>query len=172
MNSILQSEAAALTADLHWECDGEFMKKLSDETVEKIRKAESPEELMKTAERENYPLERKEATRIWEKYHINGELPDDDIENVSGGGCSSASDTDSFKGVWATGYELMSRCPVCGYNCWTEITAWGTAVRTYECSVCYRRKINNLPSAPSVVPVTKEPGQTYSKPRSQIYVKN
>ncbi len=135
----------------------------------KAKEAESVDALMKAAEEENIALERDEAERIYNEFHTSGELTDDEINAVTGGGCSSAKEP-SFSGTWATGYELSSSCPVCRSNCWAETGFIGSGPRNYCCNVCYTRKRWGLASAPSVVPVMQEAGNPNMKNRSKVWV--
>ncbi len=139
------------------------------ELARKAKNAETVEDLLRMAEEEKVILEREEAERIFNEFHAEGELSDDEIDAVTGGGCSSSSEP-SFQGIWATGYELSYSCPVCHSNCWAETGFIGNGPRKYQCSVCYTRKRHNLSSAPSVVPMTEEAGNPNMKMRSKVWV--
>ncbi len=135
----------------------------------KAKEAESVEDLLKMAEEEKIVLEKEEAERIYNEFHTSGELSDDEINSVTGGGCNDPKEP-SFAGIWATGYELSSSCPVCHNNCWVETGFIGNGPRNYSCNVCYTRKRWGVASAPSVVPVMQEAGNPNMKTRSKVWV--
>ena len=135
----------------------------------KIMESSSSEDLIKRAEGEGYILGKKEAVALWNKFHSSYELEDNDIDSVVGG-CGS--EKSGFNGAWAVGKKLLNSCPVCHNNCWAESVAWGNSERRYECQVCWVRKQYNLFSAPTMVPVTSECGQSSDKSRSEIWVKD
>lgn len=136
----------------------------------KVKKAESIDELLAMAKEENIEIAREEAERIFNEFHTVGELSDDEIDAVTGGGCSTSKEP-SFSGTWVSGYELSSSCPVCRSNCWAETAGFiGNGPRNYCCSVCNARKKYNLSSAPSVVPMTQEAGHPNTKTRSKVWV--
>lgn len=140
------------------------------ELAGKAKEAESVEDLIKMAQEEHIELTEEDAGRIYNEFHTVGELTDDEINAVTGGGCSTSKEP-SFSGTWATGYELSSSCPVCRSNCWAEAAGFiGDGPRNYCCSVCNARKRYNLSSAPSVVPMTQEAGHPNTKTRSKVWV--
>lgn len=58
------------------------------ELVEKARQAGSPEELLAMARENDYPLDAEGAKSLFERLRGSGEISDDELENVSGGGCN------------------------------------------------------------------------------------
>ena len=70
--------------------------KSDEELIAKAKQANSVEELMALAKEHDYPLNEKEAEIYFEKLHKTGELSDDELDNVAGGGCRP------------------NRCPFCG----------------------------------------------------------
>ena len=62
------------------------------ELFEKARGTNSPEELLALAKENGYPLDEDGAKAYFEKIHKLGELPDDELDNVAGGGCGGAAD--------------------------------------------------------------------------------
>lgn len=66
-----------------------------EELMEKARQTNSPEELLALAKENNFPMNEENAKVYFEKLHKTGELSDDELDNVAGGGC---------------GYH----CPYCG----------------------------------------------------------
>ncbi len=58
-----------------------------EEFIAKATQANSVEELMALAKENGYPVNEKEAEFYFEKFHKMGELSDDELDNVAGGGC-------------------------------------------------------------------------------------
>lgn len=74
-------------------------KKLSKEQIKKAREAKTPEELQKLAAENDIQLTTEEAEQVYAQlHHGSSQLTDEELDNVSGGGCSS------------------SGCPHCGSN--------------------------------------------------------
>ena len=61
----------------------EFTKEL----LEKARGADSAEALLALAKENNYEMTAEEAEAYFAQMHKSGELSDEELENVSGGGC-------------------------------------------------------------------------------------
>ena len=61
----------------------EFMPEL----LEKAKKAESAEALQALAKENHYDMSAEEANAYFAQMHKSGELNDEELENVSGGGC-------------------------------------------------------------------------------------
>ncbi len=61
---------------------------MDKELLKKAKKAESVESLISLAEENNIELSNEEAEKIFTRLNSNGELSDDDLDAVSGGGCS------------------------------------------------------------------------------------
>lgn len=72
--------------------------KLTPEIIEKAKQAKTIEELLKLAEENGIELSSEEAKAYFERLTKSGELSDEELDNVAGGGCSS-----------------MSTCARCGY---------------------------------------------------------
>lgn len=60
---------------------------ISKELLEKARTANSAEELLAMAKAESVELTTEEAVQAFAKLNKNGELSDEELDNVSGGGC-------------------------------------------------------------------------------------
>ena len=60
---------------------------VSKELLEKARTANSAEELLAMAKAESVELTTEEAVQAFAKLNKNGELSDEELDNVSGGGC-------------------------------------------------------------------------------------
>ncbi len=57
------------------------------ELLEKAKQANSPEELLALAKENDYDLDEEGAKAYFEQLHKTGELSDDELDNVAGGGC-------------------------------------------------------------------------------------
>ena len=57
------------------------------ELIEKARQANSPEELLSLAKENNIELSEDKAKEYFERLNNSGELSDEELDNVSGGGC-------------------------------------------------------------------------------------
>ena len=61
---------------------------MTEEVLRKLSKAESAEQLLELAKAEGMDLTEEQASAYFEKYHPPvGELSDEEIANVTGGGC-------------------------------------------------------------------------------------
>ena len=58
---------------------------ISKELLEKAKTAKSAEELLEMAKAENIELNAEEAAQAFAKMNRNGELSDEELDNVSGG---------------------------------------------------------------------------------------
>lgn len=84
--------------------------KFTPELIEKARQANSPEELLALAKENGIELSEDEVKEYFERLNNSGELSDEELDNVSGGGC----------------YYKDGRLVVtCDYNC-----------KRYKCKCC------------------------------------
>lgn len=61
--------------------------KFTNEQMKKARMAKSPEELMSLAKLNGIDLSTDEAKKHYDSLHYTGAISDDELANVSGGGC-------------------------------------------------------------------------------------
>lgn len=61
----------------------------SKELIEKAKQAKTAEELLAMAKEENIELTEEEAAKYFAKLNASGELSDEELDNVSGGGLCS-----------------------------------------------------------------------------------
>ena len=61
--------------------------KVNKELLEKAKTAKTVEELLDMAKKENIDMTEEEATKAFAELHKSGEMSDDELDNVSGGGC-------------------------------------------------------------------------------------
>ena len=59
--------------------------KFSNEMIEKAKTAKTAEELLEMAKAENIELNAEEAAQAFAKMNKNGELSDEELDNVAGG---------------------------------------------------------------------------------------
>ena len=80
------------------------MMRFTNEIIEKVKTAKSAEELLAMAKAENIELTAEEVAKAFEELNKNGELSDEELDNVAGGGCGgrtpkfSVNDRVSHKG--------------------------------------------------------------------------
>ena len=60
---------------------------ISKDLLEKAKAAKTAEELLAMARKENIDMTEEEAAKAFAELHKNGEMSDDELDNVSGGGC-------------------------------------------------------------------------------------
>ncbi len=68
------------------------------ELIEKARQARSTEEIIALAKEHDIEMSEEGAKAYFEKLNSSGEMSDDELDNVSGGGC-----------------DRFHECPSCGY---------------------------------------------------------
>ncbi|MDE7399069.1 MAG: hypothetical protein K2N06_06020 [Oscillospiraceae bacterium] len=87
--------------------------KLTPELIEKARQTKSVEELLSLAKENEIELSELEAKAYFEQMNKSGELSDDELDNVAGGGC--------YKGkrlvVSALHFCDEWACKKCGQGC-------------------------------------------------------
>ena len=69
---------------------------ISKELLEKAKTAKSAEELLEMAKAENIELTEEEAAQAFAKMNKNGELSDEELDNVAGGGCPGGATPKKF----------------------------------------------------------------------------
>ncbi len=62
---------------------------MNNELLERARKVKSAEELMALAKENGMELSEESAAAYFEEMHKSGELSDEELDNVAGGGCHS-----------------------------------------------------------------------------------
>ena len=92
--------------------------KMNKELFEKVKSAKSAEELLTLAKENNIEMTVEDATKIFSKLNSpDSELSDDELDNVSGGGCGE--------------YHY---CPVCGAEpLWSSNGDGGVNIRCLGC---------------------------------------
>ena len=64
--------------------------KLTKELIEKAKTAKTAEELLEMAKSENIELTEEQAAKALTQLNKNGELSDEELDNVAGGGCGDS----------------------------------------------------------------------------------
>ena len=92
------------------------MKNLKSEMIEKAKVAKSAEELLALAKENNVEMTADEAATYFAQLNPkSGELDDDDLDAVAGGGCGGSDNDNPAVGVGDT-VQITSgeACPTCG----------------------------------------------------------
>ena len=71
--------------------------KFTDEMLEKAKTAKSAEELLAMAKAENIALTEEQAAKAFAELNKAGELSDEELDNVLGGGCDGSDTTGKRK---------------------------------------------------------------------------
>ena len=104
---------------------------ITKELLEKAKQAKTAEELLEMAKAQHIELTEEQAAKAFEKLHKTGELSDEELDNVAGGGCggNAAKGPRNNVGDWVIvdvnygGYRptckvisvWKSEAPPCGY---------------------------------------------------------
>ena len=89
---------------------------LTKEVIEKAKEAKTVEELVALAKENGVELTFEEAEECFAKLHKSGELADEELDNVAGGGCGDANVTCVKCGSSNISLTVNGkRCLDCGY---------------------------------------------------------
>lgn len=104
---------------------------LTPELIEKARQTKSVEELFALAKENGITISEEEAKDYFEQLHKTGELSDDELDNVSGGGCYYK---DGRLVVTVSYFCKRYVCRVCNEPRTTQVTSvWNPG---YEIHIC------------------------------------
>ena len=101
------------------------------ELLTKAKAAKSAEELIALAKENNIELTEEEAEKYFTEWHKEGELADEELDNVVGGTCYSPGVKDPYDGQWRQ-YAIVSPLNECPYwdrtchKCGQSFTDGGT----------------------------------------------
>lgn len=99
------------------------MEKFSKEQLETARNAKSSEEIKNLAKENGYDIGDKEADSIYGYLQKHGELQDDELDSISGGGCNDSGDTPKY----SVGQEVYIEN---GLGCWLEcVITWVSSTK-------------------------------------------
>ena len=88
--------------------------KFTDEMLEKAKTAKSAEELLAMAKAENIELTEKQAAKAFAEFNKTGELSDEELDNVAGGGCGRDYEDSGETPKFHVGERLAMVHPVIG----------------------------------------------------------
>lgn len=134
-----------------------------NDLIEKAKLAKTPEEIISLAKENGFELSDENAKIYFERINKTGELSDDELDNVAGGGCGESQSPSLRKTLSVSGRKLEQRCPVCHNDCWEESARTNIHQKWWYCCVCSKK---NMPNIPTV----SQPGQRSSFPSVTIYV--
>ena len=109
--------------------------KITNEVMEKARSAENSEALWAMAKENGMELTQEEANAYFDQLHKTGELSDEELENVTGGGCHK------------NGHPVVTICETCkDFQCrthWKNSDGWKYIDPEYGhiCKVCRKQAI-------------------------------
>lgn len=110
---------------------------MDNELLLKAKQASSVEELLHLAKENNIVLKKEKAKEYFIKLHeVAGEISDDELNAVAGGGCGGPSPIEPKKTV-VRGRAIDWNCPRCHKDCW-DLVQFGTTVtqKLWYCCVC------------------------------------
>lgn len=120
------------------------MEKFDEQTVEQAKQAKSAEELLALAKENGIEMTPEEATAYFEKLNpVSGELSDEELVNVAGGGCGCNKELKWPKvGDLVLLKKSRQYCPACGSD-HAYVEARGSLATkqinrnfTVRCTVC------------------------------------
>lgn len=85
----------------------------SEDLVQKVRQAKSPEEIVAIAEENGTPVTDERAATLYERMHGVGEIADEELDSVAGG-CSGSGRTCPWCGGHISTYPEADYCDGCG----------------------------------------------------------
>ena len=96
--------------------------KISKELLEKAKTAKSAEELLAMAKAENIELTEKQAAKAFAEFNKTGELSDEELDNVAGGGCGRDYEASGETPKFRVGDRLAMVHPVIGRHIAVRVT--------------------------------------------------
>ncbi len=111
--------------------------RFTEEQLKKMNAAKSAEELIALAKAEGIEASEEEIKAKFAKIHNEGEIADDELNNVAGG-CGGGNKYDPHQDV---NYQTKMVCS-CGYsNAWVGKYDDGVA---YECPACHKKSLKGV----------------------------
>lgn len=101
------------------------MENITKEQIEMARKANSKKEILSLAKEEGYDISDYEADKIFEYLNKHGELSEEELNNVTGGGCNDGGSTPKFT-LNQTVYMMIS-----GYSRKCHVTWVSSSKKKY-----------------------------------------
>ncbi|MCH5187402.1 MAG: hypothetical protein J1F63_03275 [Oscillospiraceae bacterium] len=113
---------------------------MNEEMIKKAKETKTVEELIALANENDIELTEELAKEYFERLHATGELADDELENVSGGGCRTVD------GWEAMAYTKKRDCPTCQQRTTHKVfVKWGYGYK-YQCKKCGNEDIEIGPT--------------------------
>ena len=110
------------------------MKNLTPELIEKAKAAKSAEELLALAKENNLEITAEEAKIYFEQLNANGEVSDDALDAVAGGGIFGCSDDEEDKEE-GTLNDMSCRCPRCKQS--IRVGVGSSTIRCFNCGYSF-----------------------------------
>lgn len=114
---------------------------MNEQLLRQAQAAASPKELMELAQAEQIQLDEAAAQDLFHRLHSSGELADEELDAVSGGGCGDASVGNYRRGDLVLVVEKL-KCTNCGRRAFIVREEWPESKdrRSYtydlECNSC------------------------------------
>ena len=125
------------------------MENFNSELIEKAKQAKSVEELLALAKENGMEMTEEEAKAYYAQLHpVSGEIADDELENVSGGGCAAMGIATSHENLVNVGAKVRlhwtehlsnsysSKCSQCKSNDIFILVEKGEPFWKFQCSEC------------------------------------
>ncbi len=111
--------------------------KFTEEMLKKAKEAKSVEELLSLAKENSIELTEEEAKKYFNGLHAKGSLPDEELDNVTGG-CGSSYDPHNDK-TYATQMECSN--PDCSYF---SRRSGDYLNETVDCPECHQHSLRGV----------------------------
>lgn len=110
-----------------------------EELMSKARKAADVEELLELAKSENIELTEEKAKKLFAELHAEGEISDDELDNVAGGGCSGEPEytLPSYSEGEIVAVKSKYRCNACGCEFGKIVRVFKGYCNSSECRYDY-----------------------------------
>lgn len=103
---------------------------ISKELIEKAKTAKTAEELLAMAKAENIELTEEEAAKAFAELNKTGELSDEELDNVAGGGCGEDYEPSGATPKFHVGDRLAQILPPVGRKIAVRVT-YVSSVKSY-----------------------------------------
>lgn len=129
-------------------------KNFSQELIERAKTAKSPNELILLAKEYKTEITPQEAEAFYESFHKTGELSDDELDNIAGGGCSTdvggkdytivTSALPCFTGGFESNFKDGDNIPVITTDSQLARTTWRRFSSDNQCGSCAHLRFNGV----------------------------
>ena len=80
---------------------------ITEELITKAKEMKSTDELIAFAKENGKEITKEQAEKIYEQLHQNGEIADDELDNVAGGGCPSRPSMPEECPLYCSGWSVQ-----------------------------------------------------------------